>query len=109
MLNNKHLIAYAYNLKSREDQMFNKRRSEIQIIGKILDLSQNGAKKTEILYQSNMSFSQLENYLTHLLEKDVMKENIVQNGNGAYNKVYVTTEKGKDLLGHINKLFTYFE
>lgn len=37
--------------------MANKRRSEIQIIGEILDLSKNGAKKTEILYQNNMSFS----------------------------------------------------
>ena len=31
-------------------QKFNKRRSEIQIISDILYLSQDGAKKTEILY-----------------------------------------------------------
>ena len=51
--------------------MFNKRRSEIQIIGEILELSRYGAKKTEILYQSNMSFTQLQNYLSFLLEKNI--------------------------------------
>ena len=34
-----------------------KRRSEIEIIGEILQLTKDGAKKTEILYKSNMSFS----------------------------------------------------
>jgi len=89
--------------------MFNRRRSEIQIIGKILDLSKSGAKKTEILYQSNMSFSQLESYLLNLIEKDIIEENIVENGNGTYNKIYVNTEKGNNLLNHINKIMTYFE
>lgn len=86
-----------------------KRRSEIEIIGEILDLSKEGAKKTEILYQSNMSFSQLQHYLSFLLEKNIVEENITVNDNGRSIKIYVTTEKGNNLLEEINNLYTYFE
>ena len=89
--------------------MFNRRRSEIQIIGEILDISKNGAKKTEILYQNNMSFSQLQNYLSFLLEKNIIEENSVLNGNGTHNKIFINTEKGNELLGEINRILTYFE
>ena len=89
--------------------MFNKRRSEIQIIGKILDVSKNGAKKTEILYQNNMSFSQLQNYLSFLIEKNVIEENIVSNCKGVSSKMYITTTKGCNLLEDINRLYKYFK
>jgi len=90
-------------------KLFNKRRSEIQIIEEILGLSKNGAKKTEILYQSNMSFLQLKNYLSCLLEKNLIEESMVLNGNGIPARIYVNTEKGNDLLGDINKIMAYFK
>ena len=89
--------------------MFNKRRSEIQIIGEILELSRYGAKKTEILYQSNMSFTQLQNYLSFLLEKNIIAEDNVSNDDGSLKNLYVTTEKGNNLLEDINKLYKYFK
>jgi predicted transcriptional regulator len=89
--------------------LFSKRRSELQIIGEILDISKDGAKKTEILYQNNMSFSQLQNYLSFLLKKEILKENTVRNSNGITSTVFVTTEKGHELLGDIQKILTYFE
>ena len=92
-----------------QGQMFNKRRSEIQIIGNILDLTKDGAKKTEILYQSNMSFSQLQSYLTSLLEKDLVEEGTVLNGNGITAKMFINTEKGNNLLEDIQKIMIYFE
>jgi len=49
--------------------MVNNRRSEIDIIGEILNLSRDGAKKTEILYQGNLSYTQLQKYLPFLLKK----------------------------------------
>ena len=88
--------------------MFNKRRSEIQIIGDILDLSKEGAKKTEILYRSNMSFSQLQDYLSYLIEKDIIEEIIVANDNGTVGKTFINTEKGNSLLEDINKILLYF-
>ena len=54
--------------------MVNNRRSEIQIIHKILTLSSGGARKTEILYQGNLSYTQLKSYLPFLLEKDILEE-----------------------------------
>ena len=89
--------------------VFNKRRSEIEIVEEILDISRDGAKKTEILYKSNMSFSQLKNYLSCLLEKNLIEESMVLNGNGIPAKIYVNTEKGNDLLGDINKIMAYFK
>jgi len=52
--------------------MVNNRRSELDIISKILDLSKSGAKKTEILYQGNLSYTQLQSYLPFLLEKETV-------------------------------------
>ena len=87
--------------------MFNKRRSEIQIIEEILDISKKGARKTELLYKGNMSFLQLNNYLSYLIEKDIISEDIVSISNGYKSKMYTTTEKGKDLLEDITKVLTY--
>lgn len=44
----------------------NRRRWEIQIIGDILRLGT--ARKTEIMYSANMSYSQLARYLDFLLD-----------------------------------------
>ena len=88
--------------------MFSRRRSQIQIIGDILDLSRDGAKKTEILYQNNMSFTQLQEYLAFLLEKGFIEEGMMTNGNGGQNKIFVTTERGNALCDDIHRLLEYF-
>jgi predicted transcriptional regulator len=89
--------------------MFNKRRSEIQIIGEILNISQTGARKTEILYKSNMSFTQLNSYLNFLINKNVLKEDMVPDENGSSIKIYKNTDRVNQLLGDINKILNYFE
>jgi len=86
--------------------MVNNRRSEFEIIGKILDLSRDGAKKTELLYQGNLSYIQLTNYLSFLVEKNVLEELEVKN-NGNNGKYYKLTSKGQDLLEDINKTLAY--
>jgi predicted transcriptional regulator len=87
--------------------VFNNRRSAIEIIGKILTLSRGGAKKTEILYQGNLSYTQLQGYLPFLLEKNILEENIVEN-NGSSCKLYSATEKGLVLLEDIKKVLAHF-
>lgn len=87
--------------------VINNRRSEFEIIGRILDLSRAGAKKTEILYQGNLSYFQLTNYLSFLVEKNVLEEFRVKN-NGNSGKYYKITSKGCDLLEDINKTLAYF-
>ena len=88
--------------------MVKNRRTGIEIIENILRLSHNGARKTELLYQGNFSYTQLQGYLAFLLENDILEE-IVSNNNGRVNRIYINTEKGNNLLEDINKLLTYFE
>jgi len=88
--------------------MVNRRRSELDIINQILSLSQNGAKKTEILHQGNLSYSQLQNYLIFLLEKDILEEQVVKKDKGHF-KIYKNTKKGDNLLENIKVTLSYFE
>lgn len=67
----------------------NNRRSEMEIIATILDITKQGVKKTKILYKANLSYVQLKNYVSFLLEKGLL-ENI---GN-----MYSTTKKGRLFL-----------
>ena len=87
--------------------MYTGRRSEIEIIAEILKLSEDGVRKTEILYQANLSYKQLSTYLSVLLEKDFIEENEQQNhnGNGTY-MIYRRTNKGNELLTKINKILS---
>jgi len=89
-------------------KLVNNRRSELEIIGEILVLSKDGAKTTEILYRGYLSYTQLKQYLSYLLEKDILIEQNVSNGNG-HSKIYFLTDKGTDLLKDINKTLSYFK
>ena len=86
--------------------MVNNRRSELEIIGEILVLSKDGAKKTKILYQGNLSYTQLQGYLPFLLEKDIIEEYTVDD-TGSPCKLYKTTEKGLGLLQDIKRVYAH--
>lgn len=88
--------------------MVNNRRSELDIISEILKLSKNGAKKTELLYQGNLSYTQLKSYLIFLMEKEILEEKVVKRGSNI-SKVYQVTEKGDSLLVDINRTLSYFK
>jgi len=87
--------------------MFNNRRSEIEIVGEILKISLNGARKTEILYQGNLSYTQVQNYIPFLVEKNILEESLVKNNGNSY-KLYKATNKGLILLEDINKILKHF-
>lgn len=90
--------------------MVNNRRSELEIINEILTLSKNGAKKTEILYQGNMSYTQLQDYLFFLIQKEILVEKKLQTGNGnGSSTVYMVTEKGHNLLVDLRKTLSYLK
>lgn len=76
----------------------NTRRSEFEIVSEILTLAKNGTKKTRILYQTNLSYTQLQNYLNHLLETEMLRIE-----NSKTSKTYFTTDKGKEIADSINK------
>lgn len=88
--------------------MVNNRRSEFKIIEEILTLATKGAKTTEILYRGYLSYTQLKKYVPFLVERDILSEKIISNGHG-YSKIYITTDKGLNLLRDINKILVYLE
>ena len=95
---------------SRGSAVVNNRRSEMQIISEILDLSISGANKTKLLYQGNLSYSQLSHYLIFLLDKEILTEIKIKGGNGnGSSKIYRTTEKGLSCLEDINRVLTYLK
>jgi len=79
--------------------MINRRRSETGILGEILRLAQNGMKKTHIQYKANLSYAQLQIFLTFAVERGLFE---TKSGNP--NVMYRTTQKGIELLALIEEL-----
>jgi predicted transcriptional regulator len=73
-----------------------KYRSRTDIVGLILEAANGGATKTRIMYKAFLSYAQLKEYLTVLLENDVLEyEDETQ--------LFRTTEKGLQLLRMYNQ------
>ncbi|KPV64454.1 MAG: hypothetical protein AOA66_0145 [Candidatus Bathyarchaeota archaeon BA2] len=78
------------------------RRSNLDICATILDTiakEERAIAKTQIMYRANISFSQLQNYLSLLLELDLIKELKQED-----RVTYEVTEKGKVLLKSYQKV-----
>ena len=88
--------------------MVNSRRSEFEIIAKILILSMKGAKKTQILYGSCLSYTQVRKYIPFLVKKEILNEKLIQNKN-SHSKLYITTDKGHEFLKNINKTLLFLK
>ena len=78
--------------------MVTSRRSGIDIIGGILRLGESN--KTRVMYQVNMSHTQLNFYLAFLIDKGLLEER--RNGNGRV--LYGPTSDGLALLDHIERV-----
>lgn len=70
-----------------------KRRNRLYIIAEILTVAKEGSLKTQIMYRANLSFAQLNEYLSFLIKIYLLK---IQNENGK--KIYRTTTKGNEYL-----------
>ena len=67
-----------------------KKRDRLEIIRDMLSTVLGKAKKTRIMYQSNLNYRQLEKYLNDLLESDLVKCND--------DRSYLITWKGRNFL-----------
>ncbi|MCX6008475.1 MAG: hypothetical protein NTW48_00240, partial [Chloroflexi bacterium] len=83
----------------------NQRRSNIEIIGDMLKVGENGAGKTEIMYSANMSYSQIQKYLSFLIGHGFIDR--VEIGNPVV--TYRVTEKGLALLRSIETILEVLE
>ncbi len=72
-----------------------KRRDQISIAASILENSRECTLKTQIMCRANLSFNQLNSYLTFLIEKGLIAHSLVDG-----KECYVVTQKG---LGFIRK------
>ena len=66
-----------------------KRRDHLFIMAEILEVSIDGALKTQVMYRANLSFAQLNEYLKLMLDLKLLES--VRNSERTY---YKTTSKG---------------
>jgi predicted transcriptional regulator len=79
-----------------------KYRSRTEIVEMILQAARAGATKTKIMYKAYLSYTQVKEYLSFLLENDLVK---YEEGS----QIYRITEKGLHFLqvyGEISDLVT---
>jgi predicted transcriptional regulator len=70
-----------------------RRRSEVQILIDILNISLKGVKVTRLMYQANLSYFTLRKYL-----KATQKQGLIEKINKEGSLKYCTTDKGKLVL-----------
>jgi predicted transcriptional regulator len=70
-----------------------KRRDRLYIIAEILTIAKGGSLKTQIMYRANLSFAQLNEYLSFLTKMNLLASK-KENGK----KIYETTIKGEKYL-----------
>jgi predicted transcriptional regulator len=78
----------------------NRRRSDIEIIADMLEVGENGAGKTEIMYSANMSYRQIQKYLGFLISQGFIDR--IRMGNPSV--TYRVTDSGLKLLELINSV-----
>ena len=74
-----------------------KYRSRTEIVSMILEAANGGATKTKIMYKAFLSYAQLKEYLSVLIEN-----NLIEYLEGM--QTYKTTEKGLNLLKMHNEI-----
>jgi predicted transcriptional regulator len=83
-------------LVQREKGVSLNHRGRLDIMANILNMANNGAKKTQLMYKCNLSFKQLELYVNLLVTKKLLTKHI---HNGTRDIIlYETTTKGHSFL-----------
>jgi len=68
-----------------------KYRSRIDIVSSVLHTANGGSAKTKIMYKAFLSYAQLNQYLSMLVEKGLLRYSEEE-------RLYTTTEKGIEFL-----------
>jgi len=69
------------------------------IISEILQIAQKNVLKTQIMYRANLSFAQLNDYLSSMITSGLLDKIIKKNG-----FVYLSTQKGNSFLRKLREL-----
>ena len=76
------------------------KRDRLEIIRSILIICKNGAKKTEIVYKSNLNFKNGEAYLQWLIDRELIAKE---------EKIFKTTPKGAKLLTDLQSASAFLD
>ena len=71
-----------------------KRRDKLVIMMEIISIAKSGTTKTNIMFKANLSFSQLNEYISFLLKHRLLQKTLC--GNKTF---YTPTTKGFEFLG----------
>lgn len=82
-------------------------RGWLEIISKILELSQNGARKTHLMYKCNLNSVQINQYLDFLVENKMLLEH--KERPHTTRIIYFTSENGKKCVRYHKSLIGLFE
>jgi len=80
------------------------RRDKLNILVEILAIARKGAPKTRIMYQANVNFAGINDYLEFLL-----KTHLLTKSSGSKRITYKSTQKGLavlDLYGQLSELIS---
>ena len=78
-----------YSILANKKDM--KYRSRTEIVSMILEIASQGTSKTKIMYKAYLSYSQLNRYLSFLIEDKLIEYKLGL-------ELYTLTEKGERLL-----------
>jgi len=76
-----------------------KRRDQLHIVNEILKVAKQGASKTRIMYNVNLSFKGVNQYLNLMMENKLLLKT-----HEDYKPVYCTSEKGLTFLSGYTQL-----
>jgi predicted transcriptional regulator len=75
-----------------------RKRSNLEVSADILKVAIGGAKKSHLVYQANLNFAIIKDYLDNLARSGLLTTPM--NGN----KLYTTTDKGIAFVNYVNGL-----
>jgi predicted transcriptional regulator len=86
-------------LETASLQLFAKKRDPFDIVNAILKVGKQGASKTRIMYNANLSFKGVTQYLSFMMENELLLKT-----HEDYKPVYYASEKGLTFLSSYTQL-----
>ena len=86
------------------NRLSKERRNGYDIIAEILDIAKYGQKKTKIMSSANLSYRQLDGYLSLLLGAGLLEKS-----NNPTKNILKTTEKGSKCLDSYHEMTSFLK
>ena len=80
-------------------QWLSKKRDQLQIVNEILKVAKRGASKTRIMYNANLSFKGVNQYLSFMMENALLLK-----AHEDCKSVYYASKKGLTFISGYNQL-----